>query len=116
MHIRGGKGGGGVIEKDPFLKIGKIPLISEKNALVVFVYGLNVSFEMQFQEKLGEQTSKFFPVQSFFGVLQIKCSLKCPHSKNPCLLGKILGCAPQKSFTKAKRNCMVCISMSLSAS
>ena len=35
-------------------------------ALIVSIYGLNASFEMQFQEHLGE---KIFPVGPFFGLL-----------------------------------------------
>ena len=38
--------------------IKKILLILEKNALIVFTYGLNFSFKVLFKEYLGEKSSK----------------------------------------------------------
>ena len=100
MRIRGDKGRGGVIERDPFLKIGKISLISEKNALVVFVYGLNVSFEMQFQEKLGEQTSKVFPCTVFLWCTTDKMFIEVPSFQEPLPAGKNSWLRVSKIFYK----------------
>ena len=44
-----------------FMKIKKAILILGKNNAIVPIYVLNVSFEMQFYEHLGEKTPKFLP-------------------------------------------------------
>ena len=44
----------------PFLKIEKNVLIFERKPLIVFIFGLNYPFKMQFYKDLGEKTPKCF--------------------------------------------------------
>lgn len=51
------------------------------NVLIVAIYGLYCSFKMQFLRASLKKNPNFFPMGSFYVVLQIKYSLNCHNSK-----------------------------------
>ena len=67
-----------------FLKIEESALIFEKKALIVFIFGLNFPFKMQFKEYTGEKTPKCFPGHIFLMFLT-KYLSKCRSSTKPPL-------------------------------
>ena len=72
----------------------KSALIVGKNALTRFIYGFNFLFKMLFKAYLGKKSPKFFPVEPFFRMLQVKCLSKCPYFQKPTLPWKIPAYAP----------------------
>ena len=72
-----------------FMKIKKAILILGKNNAIVPIYVLNVSFEMQFYEHLGEKTPKFLTA----GTWRVNRSTLI--QKKPRLPYKTIGCVPQ---------------------
>ena len=52
-----------------------------KNSLIVSIYRFYFSLKILLQEYLGNKSKKYFSIKPFFGVLQIKCLLKCPSFK-----------------------------------
>ena len=70
----------------------------KKNALNIFIYGLDFSFKILFQVYLGKESPKFLPAGPFFRVLQIKCLSKCPYFKKAPLPWKISGYAADSRY------------------
>ena len=70
-------------------------MILGKSALIVSLYGLNLSFKMLFWECLGEKTPTFFSEGPFFCLLQMKYLLECVYSNKPPSPWKIAGCTPE---------------------
>ena len=72
-----------------FMKIKKAILVLGKNNAIVPIYVLNVSFEMQFYDYLGEKTPKFLPVGAWF------VNRSTLIQKKPRLPYKTIGCVPE---------------------
>ena len=84
----------------PFFKNWKkVPQFSE-NTLIVVIYGLNLSFKMQFlsvsRKKIGD-----FPLRDFFSRFVNDCLSKCPDSKNTLQPYNMPGYAPELSYFEA---------------
>ena len=64
-----------------FLKIGRKWPVLRKSLLNLVIFGLNVSFKMQFVSLLSRKNPKFFPVWPFDLQFLMKCFSECHNSK-----------------------------------
>ena len=65
------------------------------NVLIVAIYGLYCAFKMQFLRASLKKNPNFFPMGSFYVVLQIKYSLNCHNSKKSPMPRKIADYVPR---------------------
>ena len=75
------RGAMGEVSPALFQKLGKSALISRKNALIVIIYGYNLSIKMKFLRVSWGKISRFYPCRAFLSRVVGECLSKCPNSK-----------------------------------
>ena len=77
-QARSQRGGRGEISPALFQKLEKSALILGKNALIIVIYGLNLSFKMQFLRVFRRKIRICFPTETFFLMLYMRLFIKVP--------------------------------------
>ena len=76
-----------------------------KKCLVWVHLCVKFSFKIKLKENLGEKNTKTFACGVLLLYLCMKRLLKCPYSKKPFLLWKILGCVPELLQHRLQHRC-----------